>query len=209
MNIKEEAAPNVHRKVINLFKDKRRGKVLDIAAGHGNISRKLHDMGFRVTAADLEPDKFGVKEVKCYSADANLTLPFENDSFDYVVSVETVEHLKSPFHFINEVHRILKPDGKFILTTPNVETIQSRLLFMFTGDLKYFQPENIKGGHVFPLFPWQIQLLIKEKFKIEKKFYSGGELIPLLPRIGIRIHPFLGIKPNLFGDIIIMEMEKL
>lgn len=43
----------------------------------------------------------------------------ESESFDMVVSVEVLEHVEEDAKFIREVHRVLKPGGKFIMTTPN------------------------------------------------------------------------------------------
>ena len=46
-------------------------------------------------------------------------IPAENNSFDYVVSFQVIEHIKRDFDFVREVYRVLKPGGKFIVTTPN------------------------------------------------------------------------------------------
>ena len=46
-------------------------------------------------------------------------LPFEDASFDYVVSFQVIEHIKRDKEFVKEVYRVLKPGGKFIVSTPN------------------------------------------------------------------------------------------
>jgi ubiquinone/menaquinone biosynthesis C-methylase UbiE len=56
--------------------------------------------------------------------------PFESNSIDSVVSLETFEHLDDPDSFLTEAHRVLKPGGNLILSTPLNET---------TGR---FKPEN-------------------------------------------------------------------
>lgn len=40
-------------------------------------------------------------------------------SFDYVVSFQVIEHIKSDKEFVREVHRVLRAGGKFIVSTPN------------------------------------------------------------------------------------------
>lgn len=50
-------------------------------------------------------------------ADA-YTLPFEDNSVDYVCAGETIEHLSEPKKFVDEVMRVLKPNGWFSLSTP-------------------------------------------------------------------------------------------
>jgi ubiquinone/menaquinone biosynthesis C-methylase UbiE len=47
------------------------------------------------------------------------TLPFATGSFDLVFITEVIEHLKDPKHLLDEVYRILTPQGRLILTTPN------------------------------------------------------------------------------------------
>ncbi len=46
-------------------------------------------------------------------------IPFENESFDRVVSFQVIEHIKEDQAFVNEVFRVLKPGGEFIVSTPN------------------------------------------------------------------------------------------
>ncbi|MBQ9138460.1 MAG: class I SAM-dependent methyltransferase [Alistipes sp.] len=46
-------------------------------------------------------------------------LGFESGSFDYVVSFQVIEHIKKDTDFVREVARVLRPGGKFIVSTPN------------------------------------------------------------------------------------------
>lgn len=46
-------------------------------------------------------------------------LPFADESFDYVVSFQVIEHIKRDREFVREVRRVLKKGGKFIVSTPN------------------------------------------------------------------------------------------
>jgi SAM-dependent methyltransferase len=50
---------------------------------------------------------------------ANLGLPFEDVSADYLVCLEVMEHLENATHFLAEVKRVLKPGGKLVLSVPN------------------------------------------------------------------------------------------
>lgn len=49
-----------------------------------------------------------------------LNLPFADESFDAVVSFETIEHVNEVDHFLEEMKRVLKPGGLFICSTPNI-----------------------------------------------------------------------------------------
>lgn len=46
-------------------------------------------------------------------------LPFADESFDYVVSFQVIEHIYDDKEFVREIHRVLRKGGKFIVTTPN------------------------------------------------------------------------------------------
>lgn len=49
-------------------------------------------------------------------------LPFNDNTFDYVIAIEVIEHIEPYADLIflfNEAHRVLKNGGKFIFTTPN------------------------------------------------------------------------------------------
>lgn len=46
-------------------------------------------------------------------------LPFADESFDCVVSFQVIEHIKHDKEFVKEVFRVLRPGGRFIVSTPN------------------------------------------------------------------------------------------
>lgn len=48
-----------------------------------------------------------------------------DEAFDLVVSVEVLEHVEEDERFVSEVARVLKPGGKFIMTTPNGDFVQN------------------------------------------------------------------------------------
>ena len=47
------------------------------------------------------------------------TIPFDRDSFDLVISLDTIEHVPHPTRAVAELVRVLQPGGKFVLTTNN------------------------------------------------------------------------------------------
>jgi len=46
-------------------------------------------------------------------------------SFDFVVAVEVLEHVEQDALFVKEVHRILRPGGAFLMTTPNGDSVKN------------------------------------------------------------------------------------
>lgn len=80
--------------------------------------------------------------------------PFEDDSFDTIVTFQVIEHVKNDEGFIKEIYRVLKPGGKALITTPNIKMTLSRNPWHereYTGDeltqlcKKYFQNVEMKG----------------------------------------------------------------
>lgn len=53
-------------------------------------------------------------------------LPFASNSFDCVISFQVIEHIKKDMDFVREIRRVLRPGGRFILTTPNAPMSLSR-----------------------------------------------------------------------------------
>lgn len=209
MNLGHGAIKGVHKTVLEIMENHKRGKVLDIAAGEGNISYNLKKRGFDVVAVDINSKIFKPSYIEFHELDANKELPFKSSTFDYVISVETIEHLKNPWYFLDEIHRVLKNNGKLILTTPNTETFQGRLIFLFSGKLKWFLSDDIaNSGHITPIFIWMLPKLIENKFLINNLSYNDGEQIGILPRFGIIFRP-IKLKNRLFGEIMIIEMNKI
>src|SRR5271155_1832020 len=103
-----------------LFSSLAPGRILDIPAGDGNESRDLTALGFQVVSADLFAPARGLDGCRYVQADANFNFPFRDQSFDYVLSREGIEHLEYQAQFVRECARVLKPAGKLVLTTPNV-----------------------------------------------------------------------------------------
>jgi SAM-dependent methyltransferase len=98
--------------------------VLDIASGEGYGTNALSKVARRVIGVDISLEAVEHAKSK-YHLDFRVgsaeQLPVESDSLDAVISFETVEHVPNPKIFMQEVFRVLKPDGIFIVSTPNKE----------------------------------------------------------------------------------------
>ena len=60
-------------------------------------------------------------------SDLNNPLPIDSDSVDIIIAGEIIEHLINPFRMLKECFRVLKPHGRLILSTPNLNDLKSRL----------------------------------------------------------------------------------
>ncbi len=130
-------------------------RVCDLPCGAGLFSQQLHDKGAEVYAFDIEDVQpyFGPKE-KRVLADANYFLPVESDTFDLIVSIEGVEHVENGSHLLREMARCMRDDSRFFVSTPNVDSFRSRIVSIWKGYPKYFNPldmETKASGHLQPV----------------------------------------------------------
>lgn len=158
--IRELALPGFHSIVLRCLDEflgsRFQGKILDAGAGHGAFTQKLHKRGYETAACDLHPELFQVEGVECRPADLTTQLPWDAESFDGVIALEVVEHLDGVFPFFREVHRVLKPGGFFLFTTPNILSLKSRFRFLLSGYFYAFPPlsedaRNAITQHINPL----------------------------------------------------------
>lgn len=116
-------------------------RVLEVGCGGGHTAGFMTSLGFKVTAVDFSSVAVGTAEKnypKCdFRVGDAMSLDFGDGSFDAVVSIEMIEHLKDPQSHLSEIKRVLTSSGSYFIKTPN------RVLH----DIYYRKNENIKQWH--------------------------------------------------------------
>ena len=125
--------PQLHDLIWDLLKDKEPGVLLDIPSGPGYFARNAIRNGFQAVAAEIDESLHFFDYLEYKKIDMSKAMPFDDESFDYVVSIEGIEHIENQFLFLRECFRILKPGGSLFLTTPNTSSLSNRLRFLVTG----------------------------------------------------------------------------
>lgn len=101
--------------------------VLEVACGRGGFVRELARAGARVTGCDFSLAALRIAAGKLPAGNGHAalvqgdaqTLPFADGAFDMVISCETIEHLPDVQSALREMHRVTRPGGRLLLTTPN------------------------------------------------------------------------------------------
>ena len=133
---------------------------LDIGSGHGDLIELMRSQ-FEVnsSACDYTDSLMKLSDVKVTVANLNNEgLPYADESFDLVTCTEVIEHLEHYRYTLREMHRILKPGGILVLTTPNILNLKSRIRFLIFGFYNLFGPLHFQesnlhetGGHINPV----------------------------------------------------------
>ncbi len=102
-------------------------KILNAGCGTGNLEKVLAGKGLKITAIDFSPKMLEVakkkllennNEIDFKEINLNQKLPFPDNEFDKVVCVNTIYNVENPGKTLNELWRVLKPEGILILATP-------------------------------------------------------------------------------------------
>jgi ubiquinone/menaquinone biosynthesis C-methylase UbiE len=162
--------------------------VLDVGSGAGYGADILAQTANAVFAVDY--DYRIVKHASTrYPSPRFITadvtaLPFRDQTIDVVVSFEVVEHLYDQPRYLDEVRRVLRPEGVFIVSTSNIEVTQKR--------------ERITGvkvdAHVGEMGPRQFKTLLRKFFSVDEFWgmrLKGSTLYSMLRSLDIfnlRLH---------------------
>lgn len=166
-DFRRRALGGTHEAVRAALSDLRGGDLLDAPAGEGALARDLFDAGFTPTCLDvrLAPNRW--TGARWIAHDLDEELPFDDGAFDAATCVEGIEHIENPWRLAREFHRVLRPGGRLVVTTPNILSIRSRFRFFTAGyhrGFKYFDPG---GGHITVLeLPQLLRILARAGFSI-------------------------------------------
>lgn len=119
-------------------------QALDLGCHDGFWSERLRSRGWDVVKMDGEPKcPDGIK------VDFNRPLPFSGGSFDFVMSLEVIAYLEDPAFFVSEILRVLRPEGRYVVTTPNTGFWLDAVLRLCGTSLKKLQ--DPRQRHFFTL----------------------------------------------------------
>jgi SAM-dependent methyltransferase len=119
-------------------------EMLEIGSGTGTLLHRLLERGYRIQGVDINPAL--LDDARRWYGDLPVhlvqgtTLPFPDASFDVVMSFDVFEHIPDTDAHLDEVWRVLRPGGTYVMQTPNkwtnvvFETIRWRSFTKFRED---------------------------------------------------------------------------
>ena len=145
--------------------------ILELGCATGDFLLSLKDKGWNLygvevgkKVAQYAREKSGLN-IYCGYLE-NLKLP--SNMFDAIFAWHVIEHLPKPLITLSEIHRILKPEGYFIFSVPNIRSWEFKLFKQYWYDLQvplhlsHFSPSSIS------------YILDKPGFSIDKIFYQAN-----------------------------------
>jgi 2-polyprenyl-3-methyl-5-hydroxy-6-metoxy-1,4-benzoquinol methylase len=144
--INEERGRRISARIIlkKISKYRRGGKILDIGCATGFLLDEARNQGWQIYGVELS--KWAVNFAR---QNFNLNVfegvlknaGFPYNYFDVIVMVDSIEHLPDPRKTLEEIRHILKPNGILCISTPDIDSLTSKIL-----QAKWW---GIKQSHLF------------------------------------------------------------
>jgi len=179
-------------------------KVLDIGFGSATLEKRLKESRKKLNLSGLDISDLSVKRARKMFSDwtfkkgSILNIPFNRNSFEYVLALEVLEHIKPSclFRALNEIKRVLVKNGFLIVSVPLNEGLKQLIKEGEnpSAHLREYTPDIIKAELELAGF-----LLVKEKylFAFRKNYFIKSFIVNFI---------FTGIrKPN---NLIILAQKK-
>jgi SAM-dependent methyltransferase len=116
----------------------------------------------------------------------NEALPYPDDFFQAIFCGEVLEHLVDPDRLLDEVHRVLSPEGVCVLTTPNLAAWHNRLALLL-GAQPFPDTVSVRYPHAGKLFP-----LPGESLGLHLRVFTYRALREVLARHGFTVVETIG-----------------
>lgn len=183
-------------------------RLLDIGCGDGAFLYLAREKYRFLYGIDIVEDRLRIArtwanradimiDLRCMNVDL-ARLPYEDDMFDTVVCIATLEFVFDPIRLIREMRRVLKPKAQLILQLGNIASWRNRLLLLFGKQpwtTKF--PGNWNGGALHFFASGELRdLLENEGFQVVSQTCSG------------KLFRWRSLWPSLLGGDMILVANK-
>ena len=139
-----------HSLILRWLGEGRGRKLLDVGAADGLLSRRLTELGWRVTAIEADPALAQAGARHCermITLNLDREIPVGEGPFDVIVYGDVLEHLVDPLRILVELDRTLAPGGFVVISVPNIAHLWIRLLLLF-GRFDYLDRGILDHSHL-------------------------------------------------------------
>ena len=184
-----------HQRIIKIVKEimLRKGiplKILDVGCATGYLGAELKKLGNIVYGIEISKEAAKIAKnfldyVICDNIET-MQLPWNDEFFDIIIMSDVIEHLFNPRDVLIKLRRILKKDGIFLITFPNIAHYSIRLMLLRGkwiyknygildyGHIRFFTKDsairliNSSGLKVKRIIPW---ILLPKPFNMFRKIF--------------------------------------
>jgi SAM-dependent methyltransferase len=177
--------------------------VLDIGCYEGNLLSKMKEINPEAKPFGVDVCQKAIE--KCKEKFSNFSnnfsvqnidsgLNFEDDEFDLIFMIATMEHVFDPIFAIKEVARILKPSGNFIVEVPNIVFLPYRIKFLLGIRPRTSWGYGWDGGHLNYFTRKDLKKALEKEGLVCQKITGSGIFFNLRKWWGSMLLPNIIIK---------------
>jgi 2-polyprenyl-3-methyl-5-hydroxy-6-metoxy-1,4-benzoquinol methylase len=206
-------------------------KLLDVGCGRGvflqHFAKNFKKFNIELYGTDIsKPQIEKAKKLgfKFKRSDLEKGINYQDETFNIVYAAELIEHLYNPDLLIQEINRILKPNGYIIISTPNLVAWFNRILF-FLGNQPLFYETSTKStligsgivrkikarklpvGHIRIFTKGALKDILQE-YGFEVLEIKGAAFDSGLKGILLKIDSLFNHIPCLASDLVVLARKK-
>lgn len=158
--------------------------IVEIGCDSGFLASEVYKAHKNIHLIDLIDNRKHCNYLSFHSTNmADEKLPFEDGTVSIIIATQVIEHIENLTFFINECHRLLKKDGRLIISYPNYSNLMQRIVFLLKGTVLRLGGQVSSGGHINFLPLKSFKSWISNKFSLEKvegDFMASTNYLPRL-----------------------------
>jgi 2-polyprenyl-3-methyl-5-hydroxy-6-metoxy-1,4-benzoquinol methylase len=172
-------------------------RILDVGCGTGLNASHLVQAGHRIVGIDLSSvaiEKCRERGFEAVLCDIDSEpIPYKDETFDLAYASDVVEHCADTAGFLRELHRVLKPGGMLLLSTPNSAFWVYRILgllgltaseYQHPGHIRFFSIRNLSAA--IEAAGFKVTRLAARHMYVVLGMRMGDPFAPLLQQMGFQ-----------------------
>lgn len=194
--------------------------ILDVGCGSGSLAKILSGNrhivdGISISAEECAGAREYVNNIYLYDLEKGLPEKIQALQYDYVICSHVLEHIVYPEKLLNDIYRVLKPGGVFVVALPNIMHYKSRMKLL-AGNFDYEEAGIWDNTHVkWYTFGSAKKLLTEFGFSIEMATVTGelpfnslfSKIVPTSMRKAV-YNVLIRISKGFFGYQLLLKAKK-